>query len=140
MRRGIGGLLAGLFMLTGGGMQVARAFEGFPEMEIDRATIDAEWPFAVDRGTLTCVALTRPDVVIFAEPWPDDVPQEFGNMTIPRSVIVSTNPLAILASFEDRELYLPFDTLETLVTRLAPYERIGLRLCREARADQPDQH
>lgn len=126
-------------MLHGAGTPSAHAFDGFPQMEIDRTTIDADWPFAVDRGTLTCVALTTPDIVIFAEPWRDDVPQELGNMTPPRSVIVSANPFAILASFEDRALYLPFDTLETLVLRLAPYERIGLKLCRDARAGRPDQ-
>lgn len=79
-------------MLHGAGTPSAHAFDGFPQMEIDRTTIDADWPFAVDRGTLTCVALTTPDIVIFAEPWRDDVPQELGNMTPPRSVIVSAIP------------------------------------------------
>lgn len=127
-------MFAGLCMACAS--HLAYAFDSLPEMEIDRSTIADEWPFTVDRGTLTCVAVTTPDVVIFAEPWREDVPQEFGNMTLPRSVVVSTNPMAILASFEDRELYLPFDTLETLVVRLAPYERLGLSLCRNEQQNQ----
>ena len=59
-------------------------------------------------------------------------------MTLPRMVVVSANPLALLASFEDRALYLPFDTLETLVGRLAPFEEMGLALCDEA-SRQPDE-
>ena len=128
--------MIGACLCMAGAANAARTIDGLPEMEIDRTTIAAEWPFTVERGTLTCVAVTTTKVVIFAEPWREDVPQEFGNMTLPRSVIVSANPMAILASFEDRELYLPFDTLETLVARLAPYERIGLELCRD---DQPNQ-
>lgn len=101
----------------------------FPEMEIARGDVEHEWPFSVDAGTLTCVEIGTQRTVLFSEPWRTDVPQEIGNMTPPRSVIVSANPIAILASLEDKDLYLPFDGLETLIVRLAPFEAIGSKLC-----------
>ncbi len=103
----------------------------FPEMEIGRGDTHHEWPFAVGSGTLTCVSLQGQVTVLFSEPWRTDVPQELGNMTLPRSVIVATNVFALLASIEDRALYLPFDSLETLIRRLAPFETMGRELCRQ---------
>lgn len=111
----------------------------FPSQEISRAEAVHEWPFSVDRGTLTCVEFGGQRVIIFAEPWRTDVPQVFGNMTPPRSVIVATNPFALLASLEDRALYLPFDSLETLILRLAPYEEQGRALCRAQKAAPDDE-
>jgi len=109
----------------------------FPEIAIRKGEIQHEWPFSVEEGRLACVDFQGQRIVIFSEPWREDVPQEFGNMTLPRSVIVSANPLALLASLEDRSLYLPFDGLETLIRRLAPFERIGAELC-EADAGTQD--
>lgn len=120
-------LALGAGLLLAGG---ASAFS-FPEREIGRGDTPHEWPFAVERGTLTCVALQGRETVLFSEPRRGDVPQEFGNMTLPRSVIVSTNPFALLASLEDRDLYLPYDSLETLIRRLAPFETMGRGLCAE---------
>ena len=113
-----------------GWMPVGDLYGGaLPEMAI-RATDNAhDWPFSVETGTLTCVEMGGQKVVLFSEPWREDVPQEYGNMTLPRSVIVSTNPLALLASIEDRALYRPFDSLETLIVRLAPFEEMGRALC-----------
>ena len=105
----------------------------FPEMEIARGDTAHEWPFSVERGTLVCVAMQGQRTVLFSEPWRTDVPQVPGNMTPPRSVVVSTNPFALIVSVEDRALYLPFDSLETLIRRLAPFEAMGRELCaREA--------
>mgnify|MGYP007011837944 FL=1 len=118
-------LCAGL-LIAGGAPALA-----FPEMEIGRDDTDHEWPFSVERGTLVCVSMQGQETVLFSEPWREDVPQELGNMTLPRSVIVSTNPFALFASLEDRALYLPFDSLETLIRRLAPFETLGRRLCRQ---------
>ena len=115
-----------------------RAAASFPEIEISKAGSEHEWPFSVDHGKLICVAWGGQKVVLFMEPWREDVPQEFGNMTMPGSVIVSSNPWALLASVEDRALYLPFDTLETLIKRLAPFETMGTKLCTET-AKQPPQ-
>lgn len=107
----------------------------FPEIEISRAQSPHEWPFAVESGRLTCVAFNGQRVVLFSEPWRTDVPQEFGDMTLPRSVIVSANPFAIFASGEDRTLYAPFDSLETLIRRLGPFEAMGTLLCERGEAD-----
>lgn len=107
---------------------------GYPEIELSRSGTPHEWPFSVDAGRLACVPLGGRRVVIFSEPWREDVPQEFGDMTLPRSVIVSTNLFALLASIEDRDLYLPFDRIETLLARLAPFEAMGIKLCEEADA------
>lgn len=101
----------------------------FPEITIRKGETAHEWPFSVDEGKLTCVEYGGRQTVIFTEPWRRDVPQEFGNMTLPRSVIVSVDPFALLASREDRDLYLPFDSLETLIKRLAPFETMGRALC-----------
>ncbi len=114
---------AGLLLWSGA------AALAFPEMEIGRGDTDHEWPFSVERGKLTCVAVQGQETVLFSEPWRTDVPQELGNMTLPRSVVVSTNPFALMASLEDRALYLPFDSIETLIKRLAPFETIGRKLC-----------
>lgn len=101
----------------------------FPEMALRRGETAYEWPFSVDEGKLTCVEYGGRQTVIFTEPWRTDVPQQPGNMTLPRSVIVSVDPFALLASREDRDLYLPFDSLETLIRRLAPFETMGRALC-----------
>ncbi len=118
-------LSAGLLLAGGASAQA------FPEMEIGRGETGHEWPFSVERGKLICIALTGQVTVLFSEPWREDVPQELGSMTLPRSVIVSANPLALMASLEDSALYLPFDGLETLIRRLAPFESLGRRLCAE---------
>ena len=131
-------LTAPLAFAHAGQGDMLRLASTFPELEISLATSDHEWPFSVNAGTLSCVSVGGNRAVFFAEPWREDVPQEFGNMTLPRMVVVSANPLALLASFEDRALYLPFDTLETLVGRLAPFEEMGLALCDEA-SPQPDE-
>lgn len=101
---------------------------GLPELAIDARGTIGEWPFAVEQGTLTCVEVNGQKVVLFSEPWPEDA-GGFGNMKLPRNVIVSVNPFALLASIEDRALYRPFDSLETLIRRLAPYEAKGRELC-----------
>jgi len=104
-----------------------------PSMVIRQADAEHEWPFSIDAGELTCVQLGRPRYVFFAEILTEEEQGTIGNMTLPRRVVVSTNPLAFLATIEDRELYAPFDSLEVLIRRLAPYERMGLELCDKAK-------
>jgi hypothetical protein len=101
----------------------------FPEIVIRKGETGHEWPFSIDEGELTCLAYQGQRYVFFAEILTDDEMGTFGAMTLPRSVVVSTNPVALFASFEDRALYAPWDSLETLVTRLAPYELMGRALC-----------
>jgi len=113
-----------------GWMDVDSQYGGaLPELAIRSSDSAHDWPFSVETGTLTCVEVSGQKVVLFSEPWREDVPQVYGNMTLPRSVIVSTNPFALLASIEDRALYRPFDSLETLIVRLAPFEKMGRALC-----------
>lgn len=129
------GMLTGLALPALFGLAAAYG-SVIPEVEIGRDDTAHEWPFAVDRGTLVCIEISKQRTVLFSEPWRDDVPQELGNMTLPRNVVVSTNPFALLASVENRDLYLPFDSLETLIVRLSPFEQMGFRLCEEDEASR----
>ena len=116
---------------AGEGLAAAALTEAgvFPEIALRKGETAHEWPFSVDEGKLTCVDYGGRRTVIFTAPWRTDVPQVPGNMTLPRSVIVSADLFALLASHEDRDLYLPFDSLETLIRRLAPFENLGRALC-----------
>jgi len=101
----------------------------FPEIVIRKAGSQHEWPFSIEEGELTCVRVGAQRAVFFSEILTPEEMGGFGNMTLPRMVVVTANPLAYMVSFEDRELYAPYDTLETLITRLAPFERMGWALC-----------
>lgn len=102
----------------------------FPTMEIARDDTEHEWPFSVPAGELTCIALDGESFVFFSEPWPEDA-GGFGDMTLPRTVVVSTNPFALMVNLEDRSLLAPFADLETLIRRMGPFETMGRRLCEE---------
>lgn len=104
----------------------------FPEIVIRRGEVAHEWAFSIDEGELACVNHAGSRFVFFSEILTDEEMGEIGNMTLPRSVIVSVNPLDFLATVDNRELYLPFDALETLIKRLAPFYDMGRALC-----DQP---
>jgi len=101
----------------------------FPEIVIRKADTQHEWAFSIDEGTLTCVPLGADRFVFFGEILTPEEMGEIGNMKLPRSVAVTTNPIALLATIEDKELYAPWDSLETLVKRLAPFEAMGAKLC-----------
>ena len=101
----------------------------FPELTVARGDHALEWPFAIERGTLTCIVYGRQKYVFFSEILTPEEQGSFGNMKLPRMVVVTANPMAYLASFEDRALYAAFHDLETLIRRLAPYEKIGWDLC-----------
>ncbi|MGE0500752.1 MAG: hypothetical protein AB7I79_03725 [Rhizobiaceae bacterium] len=99
------------------------------EMVISRAEATTEWPFSIDVGELSCITLQGQRQVFFAEILTSEEMGEIGNMTLPRMVVVTTNPFALFATIEDRELYAPYDSLEALITRLAPYETMGFAIC-----------
>ncbi len=103
----------------------------FPEIVIREADSEHDWAFSLDEGTLTCIAMNGEEYVFFTEILTDEQLGEFGSMTLPRSVVVTTNPLAFLATMEDRALYRPYDSLETLIKRLAPFETMGRKLCKD---------
>lgn len=113
-----------------------RLASSFPEQEIARGESEYEWPFSLERGKLSCFESNGQRYVFFSEILTPEEMGEFGSMKLPRMVVVSANPLAYLATLDNRELYLPWDKLETLIKRLAPYERMGWKLC-EAEAASP---
>jgi hypothetical protein len=84
------------------------------------------WPFSIDAGDLTCIQFAGQRYVFFAEILPANTQKPVWEA---RNVAVSTNPFALFATYEHRDLYLPFDTLETLIKRLAPMEAHGTTLC-----------
>ena len=102
---------------------------GAVETIIRRDETEHEWPFALPEGELVCLEMEGTKYVFFQEILSPEAMGTYGDMTLPRSVAVSANPLAYFATWEDRELILPFDSLETLVRRMAPFERMGWALC-----------
>lgn len=108
----------------------------FPEIVIRKGQTLYEWPFSLDEGRLSCIDFGGQRHVFFAEILSEEEAGTFGDMKLPRSVVVTANPFAYFATFDSRELYLPWDSLETLIRRLAPYERMGWELC-EAAGDAP---
>jgi hypothetical protein len=110
-------------------------------IEIAQATTPHEWPFTVDRGELKCIIFGGQRLVLFTEPDTNDPDWFVKNIPyeIPRSVIVSTNPLEIFASLEDADLFLPFDAdFVVLIKRLTPYAAMGQALCTELLAGGDD--
>ncbi len=98
---------------------------------ISRSDNEAEWPFSVASGLLACVWSGGRKVVSFIET-PDDSDDEH-EATPGRHVIVSANPFELtFLNISSRDLFLPADTVETLIRRVAPFEALGQRLC-----DQP---
>ncbi len=108
---------------------------------IARADIEHEWPFSVDSGELSCFIFAGTRMVFFREPDTNDPEWFFKGIPydLPRSVIVSTNPLEIFASLEDADLFLPFDSdFAVLIRRLAPFVAMGQALCDELLAEGDD--
>lgn len=116
---------------AGGAGVVVQVASIFPEIVIRKAESKHDWAFSLDEGTLTCVGMNGEEYVFFSEILTDEEMGEFGSMTLPRSVVVTTNPIAFLATMENRALYRPYDSLETLIKRLAPFETMGRKLCRD---------
>lgn len=98
-------------------------------MPLSRTDTAHEWPFSVDAGELACIVFAGRRTVLFSEVLSDEEMGEIGNMKLPRSVVVTINPFELLATIEDRELYAPYDSLETLIKRLAPFVTMGLEIC-----------
>ena len=115
-----------------------RKVSTFPEIVIRKTETEHEWAFSIAEGELMCVTLGGTRMIFFAEILADDEIGEIGNMKLPRMVVVSVNPLAFLATMEDLELYLPFDSLETLIRRLAPFYDMGRAICVQPDDGQQD--
>ena len=125
-------MLAATLAVTTSFLLAASAPSGmFPEIVIRKAETEHEWAFSIEEGTLTCVQVAADRFVFFGEILTPEEMGEIGDMKLPRSVVVTTNPVALLATIEDKELYAPWDSLETLVKRLAPFEAMGMKLCED---------
>ncbi|MCA0317009.1 MAG: hypothetical protein LCH88_02965 [Proteobacteria bacterium] len=98
---------------------------------ISRSDNETEWPFSVASGLLACVWSGGRKVVSFIET--PDAPDDEHEAPPGRHVVVSANPFELtFLNISSRDLFLPADTVETLIRRVAPFEALGQRLC-----DQP---
>lgn len=102
---------------------------GISRMVISKAEAVHEWPFSVDTGELACLRFTDRTFVFFTEGLPPESTEDLQNYAARRMVIVTANPFELLSSVENRDLYLSFDSLETLIRRLGPYEAMGRKPC-----------
>lgn len=95
---------------------------------IEKTGNETGWPFAVDKGHLTCVWSGGTPVVMFFA-----FDGEGVDADEPRGVLLSTNPLELaLANITTRDLFAPAATVEERVMAVAPFIDMGRRLC-----DQP---
>ncbi len=94
---------------------------------IARADDEDGWPFGPDEGYLACIFSFGVRTVLFAIPQDgrDDLPM--------RTIVVSTNAVELVISLVTRpDMLAKLDDMEELVRRMAPFDRLGKRLC-----DQP---
>ncbi|WP_421864882.1 hypothetical protein [Parvibaculum sp.] len=105
---------------------------GISRITISKADAVHEWPFSVDTGELACMRFTGRVFVFFTEgPSPENTDDLQGYVGR-RMVIVTANPFELFSSMDNRDLYAPFDSLETLIKRLGPYEAMGRKPCAAA--------
>lgn len=98
---------------------------------IEREARETEWPFSVERGTLACGWAAGQKIALFIEAAEED--RFDGRMEHPRRLILSVNPFDLaVQNLGFRDLFAPFDSLEQLIRRVAPYVTTARRLC-----DQP---
>ncbi len=98
---------------------------------ISRSGNEADWPFSIETGTLACMWSAGKRVVTFLEEV--EAPDDEHEAPPGRYVVVSVNPFdLVFLNIAYRDLYLPADTVETLIKRVAPFAALGERLC-----DQP---
>jgi hypothetical protein len=118
----------------------------FDAIRISKADSDHEWPFSIESGDLFCGIEGGQKEVVFMEPWQPSGATEFESVDkiiesggfddSPRVAIVSTNPLRLVRTDNSASLYAPFDNLETLIKRLAPFETLGRNICPEPMPDK----
>ena len=97
------------------------------QQNISRQAGELDWPFADSDGTLACVRSFGMKVVIFM---PDraltDEAEDY------EYVMVTTDPIQLLAGSTKPGVLLPGMTIEDKIRRLAPFVTMGKKLC-----DQP---
>ena len=120
-----GALLAGLLMTAGAvpaGDMVPKPGD-FRFQKIQRAAGEAEWPFVATGGMLGCTKVFGNRTVYFI-PDETDMSRAFNlDMNVFAMSIVNLGMNDILA---------PYDNVEQLVHRIAPFVTMGQRLCDQA--------
>jgi len=106
-----------------------RTEDAFRLQKIERKG-EQEWPFAATSGHLMCVWVLGQKVVYFAETLGGDRKE-------PRVLVVSTNPFDLMVvNAGSSAMFTPYDDLEQLIVRLAPFESLGRRLCDQPRGTE----
>ncbi|TYR30221.1 hypothetical protein FY036_20290 [Mesorhizobium microcysteis] len=112
-----------------------RSFFHFPDgqeayrfQRIERTDNEREWPFAASSGYLICAWVTGARAVYFGEPSADAEQENFD-----RILLVSTDPFDLMiVNAGKADAFQPYESIEQLLLRLAPFVNLGRRLC-----DQP---
>lgn len=100
---------------------------------IEREARETEWPFSVERGMLACGWAGGQKITLFIEDTAEGEEPSDREAAQPRRLILAVNPFDLaVQNIGFRDLFAPFDSLEQLVRRVAPYLTIARRLC-----DQP---
>jgi len=98
---------------------------------ISRAENEANWPFSIDSGVLTCAWSGGRKMVMFFEAKPADLDAD--EPFQPRGVIVTTDPMQLtIGNMAHRDLFRPSASVEERIRLIAPIVALGERLC-----DQP---
>lgn len=99
-------------------------------MQVIERVNDRDWPFSVDTGYLMCIYILGQRTVYFSEILDEDEKDE-GE---PRTVVVSVDPLDLaFVNIGASSLFAPHSGLAELIPRVAPYVRLGQRLCEQPR-------
>jgi hypothetical protein len=100
---------------------------------IEREAKEADWPFSVERGLLACGWAAGQKFTLFVEEATEGEEAIDVGTERPRRLVLSVNPFDLaMQNIGYRDLFAPFDSLEQLIHRVAPYVTIARRLC-----DQP---
>jgi hypothetical protein len=101
---------------------------------LSRTDNERGWPFSVDDGYLMCVWVMGIRAVYFVEDLPD---RDLDGGITGRVVVVSADPLDLaFTNIGSLDLFAPFDSIEQLIVRVAPFERLGERLCDQPRGTE----
>lgn len=109
--------------------------DDFRMQAIARTDREEGWPFSVPSGYLFCAWLMAEKVVYFVEE-PDD-PEDYESWEEARMVHLSRDPVSLaFVNIGNSDLFAPFDGIEQLLVRVAPFVRLGERLCDQPRGTE----
>ena len=111
----------------------------FPQPEdvrfqvISKQPGEAQWPFAVDVGTLACVYALGMRVVVFLPYSVTKPAEDFFDEADNRddALVVTTDPIQLMVA--ENKYFVPNLSLEDKIRRMGPYVSLGKKLC-----DQPE--